>query len=79
MVNTKEEAEAFLRRVLGPPKRILHGEEHKKVLLMLQMADPVRETTNQHSWCAEYNIGGIMYDVHYLPNEEPIIEQYLND
>jgi hypothetical protein len=46
---------------------------------MLQMTVPVRETNNQHSWCAEYNVGGIMYDVHYFPNEEPFIEEYLND
>ena len=77
LFKTKEEAEAFLLRVLGPPKRILHGEEHEKVWLMLQMAEPVRETNNQHSGCAEYNIGGIMYNVHYFPNEDPFIEQYL--
>ncbi len=79
LFKTKEEAEAWLRSVLGPPKRILHGEEHDKVWLMLQMTEPVRETNNQHSWCAEYNIGGIMYDVHYFPGEEPFIEVYLND
>ena len=73
----KKEAEAWLLKVMGPPKRILQGEEHKQVLLMLKMAEPVRETNNQHSWCAEYNIGGIMYNVHYFPNEDPFIEQYL--
>lgn len=71
---TKEEAQAWIRELLGPPRRRLEGEEHDKVWLMLQMAEPVRETNNQHSWCAEYNIGGIMYDVHYFPNEEPFIE-----
>jgi hypothetical protein len=76
---TKEEAQAFLRKVMGPPKRRLSGNEHDKVWLMLQMTEPVRETNNQHSWCAEYNIGGILYDVHYFPDEEPFIEEYLND
>ncbi len=74
---TPEEANALIRRVMGPPKRILHGEEHEQVWLMLQMTEPIKETNNQHSWCAEYNIGGIMYDVHYFPNEDPFIEQYL--
>ena len=74
---TKEQAEDFMRRILGPAKRRLEGEEHDRVWLMLQMAEPVRETNNQHSWCAEYNIGGIMYDVHYFPDEDPFIEQYL--
>ncbi len=79
MFSNKEEAAQWLRLVMGPPKRILHGEEHEKVWLMLQMAEPVRETNNQHSWCAEYNLGGKMYDVHYFPNQEPFIEEYLDD
>jgi hypothetical protein len=74
---SKEEAEAFIRKIMGPPKRRLEGEEHNKVWLMLQMIEPVRETNNQHSWCVEYSIGGIMYDVHYFPEEKPFIEQYL--
>ena len=73
----KEEAEAWLLKVMGPPKRILQGEEHERVMLMLKMTEPVRETNNKHSWCAEYNIGGIMCNVHYFPNEDPFIEQYL--
>jgi hypothetical protein len=75
----KSEALDFIRKIMGPPKRRLEGDEHDKVWLMLQMTAPVRETNNQHSWCSEYNIGGIMYDVHYFPNEDPFIEQYLND
>jgi hypothetical protein len=74
---TKEEAEAFIRKIMGPPKRQLEGKEHDQVWLMLKLAEPVRETNNQHSWCAEYNIGGKIYDVHYFPNEDPFIEEYL--
>lgn len=76
---TKEEALAFIRQIMGPPKRKLEGNEHDRVWLLLQLAEPVKETNNQHSWCVEYNIGGIMYDVHYFPNEEPFIEEYLNE
>ena len=76
---SKEQAEAFIRKVMGPPKRKLEGQEHDQVWLMLQLIEPVRETNNQHSWCAEYNIGGIMYDVHYFPNKDPFIEQYQID
>ena len=46
---TKEEAEAFVRKIMGPPKRRLEGAEHDRVWLMLQMTEPVRETNNQHS------------------------------
>jgi hypothetical protein len=79
LFNTKEEVEAWIRKIMGPPKRILLGEEHDKVWLMLQMAEPVRETNNQRSFCVEYNLGGKMYDVHYLPGEEPFIEEYLDE
>jgi len=75
--NDPEYATEFLRSIMGPPKRRLEGEEHERVWLLLQMAEPVAESNNQHSWCAEYDIGGIMYDVHYFPNEDPFIEQYL--
>ena len=74
---TPEEARDWIRSVMGPPRRTLEGEEYKKVWLMLQLAEPVRESNNQHSWCAEYEIGGKRYDVHFFPNEEPIIDLYL--
>ena len=76
---TKEEARAFLRRVMGPPKRRLEGTEHDNMMLLFTITEPVCETNNQHSWCAEYNIGGQQYDVHYFPNEEPYIEKYLDE
>jgi hypothetical protein len=79
MIRTPEQAREFLRRVMGPPKRRLEGQEHNNVWLMLQMTEPIKETNNQHSWCAEYNIGGKIYDVHYFPNEEPYIEEYINE
>lgn len=31
---TKEEARAFLRRVMGPPKRRLEGTEHDNMMLL---------------------------------------------
>ncbi len=76
---TKEEAQAWIRELMGPPKRRLEGKEHEQVWLMLQMCEPVRETNNQHSWCAEYNLSGKIYDVHFFPGEEPYIEEYLDD
>ncbi len=79
MEEDPEYAKEFMRSVMGPPKRRLEGEEHEKVWLMLQMTEPVRETNNQHSWCAEYNLGGKMYDVVFFPDEEPFIEEYLDD
>lgn len=76
---TKEEAQAFLRKVLGPPKRQIDGDEHKRLMLMFALMEPVRESNNQRSWTEEYVIGNKRYDVHYFPNEEPFIEEYLDD
>ncbi len=74
---TKEEAQAWIRKIMGPPKRRLEGKEHEQVWFMLQLAEPVRETNNQHSWTAEYNLNGKIYDVHFFPNEEPFIEEHI--
>jgi hypothetical protein len=74
---TPEEARAFICKVMGPPKRQLEGDEYKHVWLILKMTEPTRTSNNQHSWCEEYYVGGKYYDVHYFPNEEPIIEEVL--
>ena len=73
---TKEEAQAFLRKVLGPPKRQLEGKERDNVWLLIQMSTPVKESNNQRFWNEEYLIGSKRYDVTYGVEEEPIIEVY---
>jgi hypothetical protein len=72
---TKEEAQSFIRKVMGPTRRRVEGQEHDNLMLMFAMMEPVRESNNQHSWCAEYIIGDKQYDVHYFPNEEPFIDE----
>ena len=74
-----EEEEAFIRKIMGPPRRVLDGEEREHVWLILNMTEPTRTSNNQHSWCEEYYVGGKYYDVHYFPNEETIIEEILRD
>lgn len=76
---TPEEAKAFIRRVMGPPKRTLEGKEKEHVWLILQMTKPTKTTNNQHSWCEEYYVGGKYYDVHYFPDEDPMIDEILPD
>lgn len=70
---------AFLRKVMGPPKRRVEGKEHDELMLAFALMEPVKETNNQHSWCAVYNIGKTVYNVHYFPDEEPFIEEELED
>jgi hypothetical protein len=74
---TPGQARDFIRKVMGPPKRTLEGDEHDQVWFLLQLTEPVRTSNNQHSWCEEYQIGEKKYDVHYFPNQDPYIEEYL--
>ena len=72
---TSEEVEAFVRRILGPARRTLEGKEREQAWVILNMSEPTRTHNNQHSWTEEYYVGGKYYDVHYFPNEQPIIDE----
>ena len=47
---TKEEARAFIRRVMGPSKRTLEGQEKENMLILFKLIDPVESTNNQRSF-----------------------------
>ena len=70
---------AFMRSVMGPPSRTLEGNDKEKVMLLLAMTEPYKETNNQHSWTAYYNIGGKEYHATYFPEDDngPIIDEML--
>jgi hypothetical protein len=72
---TPEEAQAFLRRVMGPPRRILEGAEREQVLTMLALIGPTATTNNQRSWSEDYVQGGKHWCVTYFPNEESMVEE----
>ena len=72
---TKEEARAFLRRVLGPERRELKEKEYDQVWTLLQLLKPIRESNNQRTWTSEYSLNGKRYDVTYGLGEIPIIEE----
>ena len=76
---TKEEAQAFLRKVMGPPKRQLSGQEHDRLWLLIQMSTPVKVSNNQRTETEEYIIGEQRYDVTYGLSDNPIIEVYVNE
>ena len=76
---TPEEAQAFLRRVMGPPRRVLEGAEREQVLTMLALIGPTVTTNNQHSWSEDYVQGGQHWCVTYFPNEEAIVQEIERD
>jgi hypothetical protein len=79
-VNAKtfEEARAFIRKVMGPPRRVLEGAEREHILTVLRLIEPIRTTNNQRSFTDEYIHAGKIYDVHYF-DDETIIEEIIED
>jgi hypothetical protein len=75
---TVEEAKAFIRKVMGPPRRVLEGAEREHMLTVLRLVEPIRSTNNQRSFTDEYVHAGKMYDVHYF-DDETVVEEILED
>jgi hypothetical protein len=76
---TPDEASAWIRKVMGPPRRILEGAEREQVLTMLALIGPTATTNNQHSWSEDYVQGGQHWCVTYFPNEETIVQEIERD
>lgn len=66
---TKEEAIAFLRSIMGPPTRKIEGKEFSDTMLLLKLVGPYKETNNQRSITEYYNMGGKEYRVHYFEGD----------
>jgi hypothetical protein len=75
---TVEEAKAFIRKVMGPPRRVLEGAEREHMLTVLRLVEPIRSTNNQRSFTDEYVHAGKMYDIHYF-DDETVVEEILED
>jgi hypothetical protein len=76
---TKEEARAFIRRVMGPSKRTLEGQEKENMLILFKLIDPVETTNNQRSFTDEYVHAGKTYYVHYFGNDIEVEEVLPDD
>ena len=75
---TLEEAKAFIRRIMGPERRVLQGTEREHMLTVLRLIEPIRTTNNQRSFTDEYVHADRMYDVHYF-EDEIVVEEILKD
>jgi hypothetical protein len=76
---SKKEAQAFLRKVMGPHRRELQGKEREQVLLMLAFTTPDSSSNNQHSWSEDYIQGGRHWRVTTVSNEVVIVEEILDE
>lgn len=79
LFKTKEEARAFIRKVMGPPSKTLEGKERDQILLLLAMTEPFKATNNQHSWTEYYMIGLTEYHVTTFPGEDVIVDEMLKE
>ena len=68
----------FMRKVMGPERRVLEGTEREHMLTVLRLVDPIRSTNNQRSFTDEYVHAGKMYDIHYF-DDAVVVEEILKD
>ena len=76
---SQEQAQAFLRKVMGPPTKTLEGKEKEQILLLLSVMEPFKETNNQRSWTSYYIIGETEYHVTTFPGGDIIVDEILKD
>jgi hypothetical protein len=72
---TPEEARAWIRSVMGPPRRRIEGEEYKHMMLVLSLKEPVRSSNNQRFWTDEYEHDGKRYDIITGVDNDPVLEE----
>ncbi len=70
---TPEEAQAFLRRVMGPPKRRLEGDEYRHMMMVLSFKDPICSSNNQRFWTDEYEHDSRHYEITYGVEDAPLL------
>lgn len=70
---TPGEARAFIRQVMGPPKRQLEGKEYEHMMLVLGLKDPICSSNNQRFWTDEYEHDGRIYEITYGVEDNPLL------
>jgi hypothetical protein len=68
----------FLRSVMGPPRRVLQGEEREHMLTVFRLLEPFETSNNQRSFTEEYRHANKVYHVTYFEGETEV-EELLED
>lgn len=78
---TPEQARAWIRGVMGPPRRTLEGKEREEMLLLLALKEPVSNSNNQHAWTDVYHLGDRVFHVTSFPadGDDVILEEMLSE
>jgi len=72
------EAKKFIRRVMGPPRRTLEGNEREHMLTVFALLGPISSTNNQHTWTDVYEHAGKTYH-HTIGASVDELEEILTD
>jgi hypothetical protein len=72
--NDPVELKKFMRKILGPDRRKITGQEHDYMLTVFQLIEPIESSNNQRSWTDVYQHAGKTYHVHYFEDETEIEE-----
>jgi hypothetical protein len=78
LLNDPVRLEAFMRKVLGPPRRRITGVEYDHMMSLFALVKPDRESNNQRTWTDEYSVCGKNYHVTFGLEDNPIIEEIEN-
>lgn len=77
---TPAEARAWIRKVMGPPRRTLEGQEKENVWLMIRLIDePTSASNNQHTITEVYHLNQKEYRVTYFDGDYFEIDEMLPD
>jgi hypothetical protein len=78
---SQAEARAFIRKIMGPERRVYTGAEREHVLTMLALCEPVETSNNQRTLTEVYKVGAAVYHVTYGfgGDDDPLVEELLAD
>ena len=78
----KQQAMAFVKKIMGAPAREIKGLERAQVLTMLALIDSTESFNNQRYWTEVYKVGNIRYNVtsgiDWEDGEDPMVEEYID-
>ena len=79
IINDPVALKKFIRKVMGPDRRKLEGDEREHMLTVFRLIDPVETSNNQHSWTEVYEHAGKTYHVHSWSDADDEVEEILPD
>jgi hypothetical protein len=76
---TKEEARAFIRKVMGPERRTVEGVEKEHLLTVFRLIEPISSSNNQRSMTDIYAHADKVYHVTYFEGDTEVEELIEDD